>query len=95
MSIRDQIVEDIVSMELFNTYTIMDGKKVPTYVYEGYDKEKIESEGSTWYVYKSACMSDYYHKYKTHIDDMVDAELRAALGERRKRNGKGQSKNAG
>ena len=44
MGIRERIAQEIVETELFHTYRMHNGEKIPTYIAEGYDKEKIESE---------------------------------------------------
>lgn len=77
MSIRDQILEDLIQLELFHTYTLdKQGNKVYTYESEGYDKEKIKSEGSIWIVYIYDCMSEYYRKNKEYFDNWVDDVLK-------------------
>lgn len=81
-SIRDQLKENAINLLLFNTHTFdKDENEIPTYVSEGYDREKIEAEGSTWIMYVYACMNDYYEKHKEEIDEMVNDELRNALKE--------------
>lgn len=79
MNIREQILQECIEIELFNTYSIVDNKKVPTYVLAGYDKEKIECEGSTWIVYVYDCMGDYYRKNKEYFDNWVNDCLKSAL----------------
>ena len=81
MGIREKIAQEIVEIELFHTYQVRDGEKIPTYVVEGYDREKIESEGSTWIVYVYACMRDYYERHKERIEAQVDEILMEALME--------------
>jgi hypothetical protein len=65
----NQAIEDIIIFDLSEKYS-NDGGKSTIYGYElaGYDKEKFESEGSTWIVYIYDCMNDYYHKNKKDID---------------------------
>ena len=41
MGIREKIAQEIVEIELFHTYQIINGKKIPTYVVEGYDLSLI------------------------------------------------------
>jgi len=80
MNIRDRIREKIVEMELFHTYVLgRDGEKIPRYVVEGYDREKIEAEGSMWIVYVWDCMRDYYEKNKERIEREIDEILRAEI----------------
>ena len=80
MNIRDRIREKIVEMELFHTYVIgKDGEKMPRYVAEGYDREKIEAEGSIWIMYVWDCMRDYYEKNKERIEREIDEILRAEI----------------
>ena len=79
MNIREQVLNDLVELELFNTYQIIKGKKKYTYEIAGYDKDKIESEGSTWIVYTYDCMNDYYNKNKEYFDEWVNDELRANI----------------
>jgi len=81
MGIRERIAQEIVETELFHTYRMHNGEKIPTYIAEGYDKEKIESEGSTWIVYVYACMQDYYERHKERIEREVDEILIEALVE--------------
>ena len=81
MGIRERIAREIVEIELFHTHIVKDGKKIPTYVAEGYDREKIESEGSTWIVYVYDCMRDYYERHKERIEREVDQILMEALME--------------
>jgi hypothetical protein len=78
-NIREQVIEEIVNMDLFHTYQIIKGEKVPTYVIEGYDKEKMEAEGSIWIVYVYWAMSDYYQKHKDEIDKEANRILRANI----------------
>lgn len=78
MSIREQVLNDLVEMELFHTYQIINGKKVFTYEIEGYDKEKIEAEGSIWIVYVYDCLSEYYHKNKEYFDNWTTDVLRSS-----------------
>ena len=81
MNIRDRIREEIVEIELFHTYIMgRDGEKIPRYVAEGYDKEKIEAEGSIWIMYVWDCMRDYYEKNKERIEKDIDEILRAEIG---------------
>jgi hypothetical protein len=68
MNIRQQVLQELIELELFHTYQIINGKEVFTYELEGYDKEKIECEGSTWIVYVYDCINDYYHKNKKYFD---------------------------
>ena len=80
MNIRDRIREEIIEMELFHTYVLgRDGEKIPRYVVEGYDREKIEAEGSMWIVYVWDCMRDYYEKNKERIEREIDEILRAEI----------------
>ena len=79
MGIRERIAQEIVETELFHTYRVHDGKRIPTYMAEGYDREKIESEGSTWIVYVYDCMRDYYERNKERIEREVDEILINAL----------------
>ena len=80
MNIRDRIREEIVEMELFHTYVIgKDGEKMPRYVAEGYDREKVEAEGSIWIMYVWGCMRDYYEKNKERIEREIDEILRAEI----------------
>jgi len=80
MNIRDRIREEIIEMELFHTYIMgRDGEKTPRYVAEGYDREKIEAEGSTWIMYVWDCMRDYYEKNKKRIEREIDEILRAEI----------------
>ena len=62
MNIRQQVLNDLIELELFHTYQIINGTKKYTYEVEGYDKDKIESEGSIWIVYIYDCMREYYQK---------------------------------
>ena len=78
MDIRETVLNDLVEMELFHTYQIVNGKKVFTYELEGYDKEKIEAEGSTWIVYVYDCLNNYYQKNKKYFDKWVTEILRSA-----------------
>ena len=66
--IKESVIEEIVDIELFHTYTIQNGKKINCYETEGFDKDKIEAEGSTWIVYVMDCMNEYYHRHKDRID---------------------------
>lgn len=75
MNIRDQVLNDLIELELFNTYQLIDNKKVYIYEVEGYDKQKIESEGSTWIVYIYDCMREYYQKNKLYFDKWVNEVL--------------------
>ena len=80
MNIRDRIREEITGMELFHTYVIgKDGEKMPRYVAEGYDREKVEAEGSIWIMYVWNCMRDYYEKNKERIEREIDEILRAEI----------------
>ena len=80
MNIRDRIREEIIEMEIFHTYVLgRDGEKIPRYVVEGYDREKIEAEGSMWIVYVWDCMRDYYEKNKERIEREIDEILRAEI----------------
>jgi len=80
MNIRDRIREEIIGMELFHTYVIgKDGEKMPRYVAEGYDREKVEAEGSIWIMYVWNCMRDYYEKNKERIEREIDEILRAEI----------------
>ena len=80
MNIREKIREKIVEMELFHTYVIgKDGEKIPRYVAEGYEREKIEAEGSIWIMYMWDCMRDYYEKNKERIEREIDEILRAEI----------------
>ena len=80
MNIRDKIREEIVEIELFHTYVIgKNGEKIPRYVAEGYDREKIETEGSMWIMYVWDCMRDYYEKNKERIEREIDEILRAEI----------------
>lgn len=78
MTIRDRVTQEVVEIELFHTYQIIDGKRKYTYEIEGYDKAKIEAEGSTWIVYVMDCMREYYQKNKARIDKEVTRILRSA-----------------
>ena len=75
MKIREEILEDLIELELFNTYCVVNDEKVYTYEIEGYDKEKIESEGSIWIVYTYDCMNDYYSRNKDYFDEWVNEVL--------------------
>jgi len=80
MSIRDKVREEVVDMELFHTYTLdKNEQKIYRYEMEGYDKEKIETEGSSRIVYVMDCRNDYYNKHKKEIEETVDEILRNAL----------------
>ena len=80
MNIRDRIREEIIEKELFYTYVMgRDEEKIPRYVVEGYDREKIEAEGSMWIVYVWDCMRDYYEKNKERIEQEIDEILRAEI----------------
>lgn len=79
MSLRERVLQRVIERELFYSFIRVDGKKVYTYELEGYDKEKIEAEGSIWIVYVYDCMRDYYEKHSEEIDSMVNDELRSAL----------------
>lgn len=80
-SYRDKVIEDIIDVELFHSYTIgKDGEKIPTYVSEGFDKEKIEAEGSIWIVYVYDCMREYYQRNKRRIDKEARRILMAEAG---------------
>jgi len=80
MNIRDRIREEIVEIELFHTYIMgRDGEKIPRYVAEGYDREKIEAEGSIWIMYVWDCMRDYYEKNKERIERNIDEILKAEI----------------
>ncbi len=71
MKIKEQILNEIVPLELFHTYQLVNNKKVYTYELEGYDKEKIESEGSIWIVYIYDCINEFYHKNKAYFDKCI------------------------
>ena len=80
MNIREKIREEIVEKELFHTYVVgKNGEKIPRYVAEGYDREKIEAEGSIWIMYVWDCMRDYYEKNKERIEREIDEILRAEI----------------
>ena len=81
MKIRERIAQEIVEMELFHTYIKRNGEKSPMYEELGYDKEKIEAEGSAWIVYVYDCMRDYYERNKERIEREVDEILIEALVE--------------
>ena len=72
---REQVLNDLVELELLHTYQMINGKKIYTYEFEGYDKDKFESEGSIWIVYIYDCMSEYYHKNKEYFDKWVNEVL--------------------
>lgn len=79
MDLRSRIAQELVELELFHTYRIVEGKTLPTYVDEGFDKEKIEAEGSIWAVYVQDCISVYYQRHKERIEEVVDDILKSAL----------------
>jgi len=79
MDLRSRIAQEIVELELFHTYRIVEDKVLPTYVDEGFDKEKIEAEGSIYVVYVQDCMSVYYQRHKEWIEEAVDNILKSAL----------------
>lgn len=83
-SIRGKILNDIVEIEFFHTYTIdKAGNRVYTYEAEyPNDKDKFEAEGSTWIVFIYDCLSEYYHRNKEHFDDAVDKILRKAIADK-------------
>jgi len=77
MNIRDKIRGEIIEKELFHTYvTGKDGKKILRYIAEGYDRERIEAEGSMW-IWN--CMRNYYKKNKKRIERNIDEILRAEI----------------
>lgn len=82
MNIREKLVEEIVEQELFHTFVVTENGEELLYVAEGFDKEKMEAEGSTWIVYVYDTMNEYYQKYKKRIDDTVDGRLVYSLSER-------------
>lgn len=79
MSLRRRIAQGLVELELFHTHRVLEGEKIPTYVAEGFDKEKIEAEGSIYVVYVHDCMNEYYQRHKERIEKEVDEVLRGAL----------------
>ena len=81
MKIRERITQEIVERDLFHTYVEKNAEKLPTYEELGYDKEKIETEGSVWIVYVYDCMRDYYERNKERIEREVDEILIEALVE--------------
>jgi len=82
MGLREKIAQEIVEVELFHTYVIgKNGERIPRYVIEGYDREKIEAEGSAWIVYVYDCMRDFYERHKEEIEREVDEVLKAAWRE--------------
>ena len=79
MDLRDRIAQEIVELELFHTYRIEESKTIPTYVSEGFDKEKIEAEGSIWVVYVYDCIREYHQRHRERIEEAVNNILREAL----------------
>ena len=81
MKVREIVLNDIVSMEFFHTYTInSSGKKVYTYEAEyPADKEKFETEDSTWIVFIYDCLNEYYLKNKEYFDNVVNETLKLAI----------------
>lgn len=77
--LRSRIAQEIVESELFHTHRVVEGEKIPTYVAEGFDKEKIEAEGSIYVVYVYDCMNKYYQRHKERIEGAVNDILREAL----------------
>ena len=82
MGIRNRIASEIAEMELLHTYVMKGKQKLYTYEIEGFDKEKIEAEGSIGIVYVQDCLSEYYQKHKERIEEEVDGVLEQALKER-------------
>jgi hypothetical protein len=79
MDIRGRIAQEIVELELFHTYMEEEGTKIPTYVAEGFDREKLEAEGSIWIVYVYDCMREYYQRHRERIEEQTNEILREAL----------------
>lgn len=77
--VRNRIAQEITELELFHTYRIEADKTIPTYVAEGFDKEKIEAEGSIWIVYVQDCIREYYQRHRERIEEAVNNILRGAL----------------
>jgi len=69
--ITDQIIKDIVNLEISN----LTDEELKSY---GYDKAKLEAEGSIWIVYVYDCMNDYYQRNKKRIDELVNETLEGA-----------------
>jgi len=81
-TIRNRIALEITELELFHTHVMKGKKEIRTYEIEGFNKEKIEAEGSIWYVYVQDCINEYYQRHKERIDEEVDGFLKQALEER-------------
>lgn len=79
MNVRKKLVEEIVELELFNTKVETEDGMVPMYVAEGFNKEMIEAEGSTYIVYIYDTMNKYYQKHRCRIEKQVDEILKNAL----------------
>lgn len=79
MDLREKIAQEIVELELFHTYVEEGNKRIQTYVAEGYDKEKIEAEGSIWIVYVYDCIREYYQRHQERIEELINEILREAL----------------
>jgi hypothetical protein len=79
MDLRERIAQEIVELELFHTHQIEEGKRIPTYVVEGFDREKVEAEGSIWIVYVYDCIREYYQRHRERIEEEINEILREAL----------------
>jgi hypothetical protein len=86
MDLRERIAQEIVELELFHSYMEEEGKRIPTYIVEGFDREKVEAEGSIWIVYVYDCMREYYQRHRERIEEQTNEILREALrrGEKEK-----------
>lgn len=82
--LRNTILKDIIEMELFLGYTLDEkGNKVYTYESEWPDdKEKFETEGSTWIVFIYDCYNEYYQRNKERLEQEVNNVLKYALTEK-------------
>ena len=89
-TLREDIIEKVVELELFHTHTTIHGKGIPTYVLEGFDKERIEAEGSTHIVYVYDCVRQYYLRHKEDIENSVDKALWNAI-EKQERFGRNEA----
>jgi len=79
MNLKNRIAQEIIEVELFHTYRIKENETIPTYVDEGFDKEKIEAEGSIWIVYVEDCIREYYQRHRERIEEAINNILREAL----------------
>ena len=80
--IREQVLQDILEIEFWHTYTEKKGKRVYTYEKEFPEyKKQLESEGSDWIVLVYDCLNEYYLKNKKRLDKEVSEILLRASKE--------------